>query len=299
VATVGVVPAPGSARAWWLAARPRTLTVSLAPVAVGTAAAAAEGEAAALPALAALGGALLLQIGANCVNDYADFRSGADARGRLGPPRAAQQGWLSVSQLRAGAGAAFALATALGVYLVWRGGPPIAVMGALALGAAWAYTSGPALGYRGLGDVLVFVFFGLFAVVGTTVVQAGHASALSGAAAVPVGLLATLLLAVNNLRDLEGDARAGKRTIAVRLGERAARRYAQGLLLGSYAALPAVARVAGSAWPALLPLLALPIALPLLGALARDRGAALNASLARAARLALVFGLLLAAGLVL
>ena len=292
-------PPPGSLHAWWLAIRPRTLTVSVAPVAVGTAAAVSIGGGAAGPALAALGTALLLQVGANLVNDYADFESGADTAERLGPPRAAQQGWLSAAQLRAGAFTALALAAGLGLALVARGGWPLAGLGALALVCAWAYTGGPRLGYRGLGDLLVFAFFGPVAVVGTTFVQAGSAPLVAFAAALPVGLLASLLLAVNNLRDHAGDARAGKRTIAVRLGEPAARRYAQCVLLAPFGCLPAIATAAGSFASLLLPLGALPLVPPIWRALGEARGAALNETLANVARLSLVFGLLLAAGLAL
>jgi len=286
----------GWLRAFWLALRPGTLCAGAVPVAVGTAVAAAEGHVRALPALAAGVAALCLQIGSNLVNDYADFERGADGVSRVGPARAAASGWLRPQQLRRGAALVFCLAAGIGVYLVAVGGLWIAVGGLLALFAAWAYTAGPApLGYRGYGDVLVFAFFGLFAVVGTDAVQGGAITPAALASAIPVGLLATAILAVNNLRDLTGDAAVGKRTVAVRLGEVLARRYTAGLVLASYAVLPLMAAVGGPG-PALLPLLTLPRAWRLLGALDPARGAALNPLLAATARLQLAFGAALALG---
>lgn len=287
--------APGRLEAWWRAARPATLPASAAPVLVGSAVAVAGGALRPGRAAAALGAALLLQVAANFVNDYADHERGADGSGRLGPPRAAQQGWLRPAALKRGAALALVGAALLGLPLVVVGGWPIAVGGALAVGAAWAYTDGPALGYRGLGDPLVFVFFGLFAVAGTTWVELGSLPAGALASAAPVGLLATAILAVNNLRDREGDAAAGKRTLAVRLGERGARRYTAGLVVASYAALVPV-WLAGGALPALLPLASLPLAVAWAVELRRSRGPALNPLLAATARLELVVAALLALG---
>jgi len=289
------VPA-GLLQAFWLALRPRTLSVGAVPVVVGTAVAAAEGHARALPALAAGIAALCLQVASNLVNDYADFEHGTDGVGRLGPPRAAASGWLQPQQLRRAAALAFCVAAVIGVYLVAVGGLWITLGGLLALFSAWAYTAGPSpLGYRGYGDVLVFVFFGLFAVQGTHVVQTGTLSAGALVSAIPVGLLATAVLAVNNLRDLASDAAVGKRTVAVCLGEAAARRYTVALVLASYAALPLVAAVAGPA-AALLPLWTLPRAWRWLGAVGKARGSALNPLLGATARLQLAFGAALALG---
>ena len=286
--------APSSPRAWWLAARPRTLPVSLVPVGVGTAVAWAEGGARALPALVCALTALLLQLGTNFVNDYADHERGADGAERLGPPRAAQMGWLRADQLRLGAAAVLLLAALSGVYLIVQGGWPIAAAGALALVSAWAYTGGPyPLGYRGLGDLLVFAFFGLAAVVGTHYVQVGHTSPAAWASALPLGALATALLAVNNLRDRESDDRAGKRTVSVRLGERGARTYVVALVAGSFAALLAVAGAGAGAF-ALLPLASLPLALPVWKAAREARGAELVPVIGEVARLEVAFGALLA-----
>jgi len=290
---------PGGARAWLLAARPTTLTASLAPVAVGTAVAAAEGEARAIPALAALGAALLIQIGTNFANDAFDFEQGADTDERTGPLRTAQAGLLSPSALRTAALAAFAAAALIGLYLVACGGWPIAVIGLLGLLAGYAYTGGPLpLGYRGLGDPLVFLFFGVFAVWGTHRVQTLGPSDLALVASVPIGLLATALIAVNNLRDIETDRSANKRTLAVRLGPSGARRYYALLLIGTYAALPGLWWLGPPAAGAWLPLLTAPLAWRLWRKVRVDEGAALNGALAGTARLQLGFGALMAVGLV-
>jgi 1,4-dihydroxy-2-naphthoate octaprenyltransferase len=291
---------PGAASAWLLAARPATLTASLAPVAVGTAVAAAEGEARAVPALAALAAALLIQIGTNFANDALDFERGADTCERVGPRRAAQAGLLSPAALRAAMLAAFASAALIGLYLIARGGWPIALFGLLGLLAGYAYTGGPVpLGYRGLGDPLVFLFFGVFAVWGTHRVQTLGSSDLALAASVPIGLLATALIAVNNLRDIETDGRASKRTLAVRLGASRARQYYGLLLAASYAALPALSWLGAPPACAWLPLLTAPIAWRLWRRVRTDRGTALNRALAGTARLELGFAALMAGGLIL
>jgi 1,4-dihydroxy-2-naphthoate octaprenyltransferase len=239
-------------------------------------------------------------VGSNLANDVYDFERGADTEARLGPLRVTQAGLLSPRAVRTGMRVAFVLAAATGLFLVARGGWPIATLGMLALLAAWAYTGGPLpLGYLGLGDPLVFAFFGLVAVAGTHYVQAGELSPLALAAALPLGLLATAILAVNNLRDRETDRAAGKRTLAVRLGERPSRRYYALLVLGAYAALPGL-RVAGAAAAALLPLASLPFALRLVRRVSRpEEDVRLNATLADTARLLALHGALLAAGLLL
>ena len=291
------LPRRGGAGAWWLAARPRTLPAAAAPVAIGTALAVADGHGAILPATAALAGALLLQIGANLANDVFDFEKGADTEARLGPPRAAQLGLLSTAALRRGTALVFGLAALVGLYLVARGGWPIAALGALSIAAGLAYTGGPyPLGYHGWGDAAVFLFFGVAAVCGTYWVQALALPPRVLGAAVPVGALATAILVVNNLRDIETDRRAGKRTLAVRLGRRAARIEYGLLVIGAYATC-ALLWWAGSfsAW-VLLPCLSLPLALRLVRRIAREDGPSLNDALARTARLELVFALLFSAG---
>lgn len=297
---IGQARRPAARTAWLLAARPRTLPAALAPIAVGTATAAAAGVVRPGLALAALGTALALQVAANFANDVFDFERGADAGPRLGPPRAAQSGLLTPAALRRGLALALALAAALGLVLVAAGGWPILVAGALSLVAAWAYTGGPwPLAYHGLGDLAVFLFFGVVGVVGAHFVQAGGVSALALAAALPVGALCTAILAVNNLRDCAGDARVGKRTLAVRLGDGPARVYYAALVGAAFATpLACVALGLGGVW-LLLPLVLLPeAAVLLLRVLEGETGAALNVVLARTARLSAGFALLFAAGIV-
>jgi 1,4-dihydroxy-2-naphthoate polyprenyltransferase len=284
--------------AWWLAIRPATLTASAAPVLVGTGAAWADGKFALGPALAALVGAALLQVGANFANDVFDFERGADNADRLGPQRATQQGWISAAQMKRAMWLAFAGATAVGLYLTAVAGWPVLALGLLSIAAAYLYTGGPKpYGYLGLGDLAVFVFFGFGAVAGTYYVQALSVSTLALLASIPIGALATAILVVNNLRDIETDARAGKNTLAVRLGDGPTRGYYLLLLAVAYL-VPLLLwwRGLASLW-ALLPWLSLPLALQLARRMRHERGLALNGCLVRTARLEVVFGLLFALGL--
>ena len=210
--------------AWVLASRPKTLPAASAPVLVGAATAYAAHAFRPWPALAALAGALLIQIGTNLANDYFDFRHGADTHERVGPVRVTQAGLLAPAAVLRGAWAAFALAALAGAYLTAVAGWPVVAIGTLAVAAGLAYTAGPfPLGYHGLGELFVFVFFGLVAVGGTHFVQAQSLPASAVWAGVPMGMLAAAILVVNNLRDVATDRAAGKRTLAVRLGARAAR----------------------------------------------------------------------------
>ena len=289
---------PRGWRVWWLAARPRTLTVAVAPVMVGTAAAMADGRARLLPAAAALLASLLIQVGTNFANDLFDHEKGADAADRIGPPRAVQMGLISAAGMRAGMLLTFAAAVLVGLYLVAVGGWPIAAIGGLCIAAGIAYTGGPfPLGYHALGDLTVFVFFGVVAVCGTYYVQALALPPVVIAASIPVGALATGVLVVNNVRDLETDRRAGKRTLAVRLGRRAARIEYAALLLLPYALLPALWIGGGAPAGVLLPFITLPRALSLIRTVAvRRDGPGLNAALAGTAGLGLFFAALLGAG---
>lgn len=294
--------APGISRvrAWLLAARPKTLPAALAPVVVGTAAAAGDGAFAALPALAALAGALLLQIGVNLANDYFDFRGGIDTAERKGPLRVAQAGLIPPGQVRLAMAGTLAAAALVGLYLVARGGAPILAIGVASILSALAYSGGPwPLASHGVADLFVFVFFGPVAVGGTYFVQAGSLSPAAAAASVAPGLLITAILVVNNLRDIETDARAGKRTLAVRLGPRGSLAEYLLLVAGAYL-VPPLLVAAGAGGPLLLlPLASAPLAVPLARTLVtrREDGPAMNAALAGTARLAFVFCLLLAVGL--
>jgi 1,4-dihydroxy-2-naphthoate polyprenyltransferase len=302
VATLNTQPldAPHPWLAWWLAARPRTLAVSAAPVLVGTALAHAHGGARPGPALAALAGATLIQVGTNFANDCFDAERGADGADRIGPPRAVQMGWLSPGQMRRGAALVFGVAALLGLYLIAVAGWPIAVVGAASIAAGVAYTGGPwPLAYHGLGDFAVFVFFGVVAVCGSCYVQRLALPSDALVASLAVGALATAVLVVNNLRDADTDRRAGKRTLAVRIGRAGTRAEFSALLALAYA-VPVALWLAGAATPwILLPMASLPFAAPPLATvLLRSDGPALNAALEGTARVGLVFALLLALGIV-
>lgn len=281
-----------------MAARPRTLPAAIAPVMVGAAAAAHDGAFQSGPALAALLGAILIQIGTNFANDVFDFQKGADTHERLGPTRVTQSGLLTPRQVFAGMGVIFGLAVLIGLYLAWVGGWPIVAIGVLSILSGLAYTGGPfPLGYHGLGDVFVFVFFGLAAVCGTYYVQAGAVSALAWWAAVPMGFLTTAIIVVNNLRDIETDRAAGKRTLAVRLGVRGARAEYLLLIGGAYL-IPLLIWLtgAGSVW-VLSTWLSIPLAVRWVRAVFTLSGRPLNAALAGTGQLTLMYAALFAAGL--
>lgn len=288
------LPKPGSPRSWLLAVRPKTLTAGLTPVVVGSAIAYRFDAFSPARAAAAVGVALGIQVGTNLVNDVADFRKGADAAGRLGPPRVTQLGLLSPRAVTAGALVCFAVAGALGLWLASVTTWWLLLPGAVALVSGVVYTAGPApIAYVGLGEPFVFAFFGLFATAGTAYVQVGSVPAEAWWSGAALGLLATAILEVNNIRDAATDAPSGKRTLAVRLGDRAARRLF-GLLLVAAFALGSAAELPWS----LIVLAALPLAyVPARMVLSGVTGALLNRALGATARLELVFGLLLSAGI--
>lgn len=293
-------PPPRSATLRWLAAaRPRTLPAAVAPVLVGSACAARSGGFDAAVAWLALAVALLLQVGTNFVNDWGDHRRGADGPDRTGPVRAVAAGWIAPGRMAAAGLVAFAAAGVLGLALVVRAGPCAALLGAASIAAGIAYTAGPfPLAYGGLGEVFVFVFFGPVAVCGTELVQSGGVSSLGAAASLPVGLLAAAILVVNNVRDVDADRRAGKRTIAVRFGV-AASRWLYAIVVTLAVASPLALWAIGLA-PAtvLLGSAAAPLALaPLRAVRGASDGPMLNRALAETARVHLAFGALLALGI--
>ncbi|OQA40745.1 MAG: 1,4-dihydroxy-2-naphthoate octaprenyltransferase [Chloroflexi bacterium ADurb.Bin325] len=287
-------------QSWRLASRPRTLPAAIAPVIVGAALAVHAGAFRPLAALAALLAALLIQIGSNFANDLGDFRRGADIRERVGPLRVTSAGLLSPREVKAGMFVVFGLAALCGVYLIVLGGWPILAIGLLSILAAVAYTAGPLpFGYYGLGDLAVFIFFGLVAVVGTFYVQARFITPLVWLAALPMGALVTNILVVNNIRDADTDMRVGKRTLAVLLGRRGARGEYLALLALAYAIPPILWLNFGlNAW-VLLALLTLPLALQQMRAVFTVTGPALNRTLAGTAQLAVWYALAFAVGLVL
>lgn len=300
--------------AWMIAIRPQTLPAGAAPVVVGTAIAIAEDVFAPGPAIAALVGALLIQIGTNFANDYYDARRGVDTNEREGFTRVTQSGLIDATVVRRAMAATFLAAILLGTYLVYVGGLPIVVIGLVSVACGIAYAGGPfPFGSYGLGDVFVFVFFGLVATVGTYYVQAvttvagpfplwipeGTISTLAILAGVAMGALTTAILVVNNLRDIETDRRAGKYTLAVYLGPRLTKAEFVGLLFVGFT-VPLVVAVDVESWLAALPVLTLPYA----GIVVRDviggpGGSALNQSLEATGRLLIVYSALFAVGVIL
>ncbi len=278
---------------WWLAIRPRTLPAAASGVAMGCALAWMDGAFQPLPALAALAVALLLQIGSNAANDVFDFERGADTSERQGPLRVTQAGLLTPAQVKRGLWVIFGLAALFGLYLAFLRGWVVIVVGLAAILSAIAYTGGPfPLGYYGLGDIFVFIFFGLAAVAGTYFVQAGSVSAAAWWMSAPVGLIVTAILVVNNLRDIENDRQAGKRTLAVRLGERGTRLEYLLCLVGAYLAMPLAASLGLIPWTGLLSWLSLPLAVQSARTVFTRHGRPLNAALAGTGQTALVFSLL-------
>ena len=284
-----------TARDWLAGARPRTLPAALVPVAVGTGVAIGYGDFSAWRALLALVVALALQVGVNYANDYSDGIRGTD-EARVGPVRLVAAGLAPPRQVLTAAGVSFAVAGLAGFVLAATTAWWLLAVGAAAVVAAWTYTGGRhPYGYRGFGEVAVFAFFGLAAVVGTAFVQVRSLTWLSVAAAVPVGLLACALLVINNLRDIPSDTAAGKRTLAVRIGDPRTRLLYAGCALAPFAVAALIAVVRPLT---LLTLAAVPLALPPVRAV-RDgaSGPALIGALGQTGRLQLAFGALLTLGL--
>jgi 1,4-dihydroxy-2-naphthoate octaprenyltransferase len=283
-----------------MAARPRTLPAAVAPVLVGTALAGAEGEFRPLAFVAALIGSVFIQIGTNLSNDYSDARRGADTEERLGPVRVTAGGLVPPRKVLVATWLAFGIAVAAGAYLIALVGWELLAIGAASILAGVLYTGGPRpYGYEGLGEVFVFTFFGLVAVAGSYYVQTEDLTTLSVAIGVPVGLLAAAILMVNNIRDIDTDRRAGKRTLAVRLGRRLAIHMLGGTFLLAFGWTAALAVVEGEPW------LALPVVTMLLvrdvqrTVATRTDGPALNGALARTGMVLGAYSLLMSVALLL
>lgn len=278
---------------WLAGARPRTLPAAVVPVAVGTAT--LEDWPIWWRVMAALVVSLALQVGTNFVNDYADGERGTDER-RVGPVRLVGSGLATAGQVKIAAAAAFGVAAVAGLALALAVGPELLVVGAVSIVAGWAYTGGPRpYGYLGLGELFVFVFFGLVATIGSAYVHSESITGLAVVAAIPVGLLAVALLVINNLRDIPGDTESGKRTLAVRIGDTATRQLYVGLLFAV-----AVGIIACGLWrpTALLGLLGLATAIaPARSVLGGASGADLIPTLGATGRTQLITGLLFAVGL--
>ncbi len=282
---------------WLAGARPRTLPAAVVPVAVGTAVASAQGDVVWWRAVAALVVALAIQVGTNFANDYSVGVRGTD-RGRVGPVRLVAGGLASPAAVRTAALVAFAVAAVVGLAVAVAVGPELLLVGAACFAAGWLYTGGPRpYGYAGLGELFVFVFFGLVATAGSTYVHLDRVTGLAVLASVPVGLLATALLVTNNLRDIPSDATAGKKTLAVRMGETGARLLYLGCVAGAFASLLLIALARPLALVALvaLPLARRPAATVASGA----RGRQLVPALVATGQLQLAFGALLAVGIAL
>ncbi|MFC7203643.1 1,4-dihydroxy-2-naphthoate polyprenyltransferase [Haloferax namakaokahaiae] len=302
-------------QAWVMASRPQTLPAAAAPVLVGTALAVHDGLFAPLPAFAALVGALLIQIGTNFANDYYDAVQGADTDAREGFTRVTAGGLIAPETVKRAMYLTFATAIVLGTYLVYVGGVPILVIGLLSVASGIAYTGGPyPLGYHGLGDLFVFVFFGLVAVVGTYYVQAVSLLAApltvgippetvpitAILASLPIAAISTDILVVNNVRDREEDATTGKRTLAVRYGYGFARAEFVVMLALAYAVPVLLWTRAGFDWFVLLPLLSMPFAARIAQTMLNETtGAALNPALEDTGKLLALYAVAFSVGLVL
>jgi 1,4-dihydroxy-2-naphthoate octaprenyltransferase len=298
---VSATTGPSVVRIWLMAARPKTLPVGLAPVLVGTALADTAGVFHPLRFAAALLGALFIQVGANLSNDYSDARRGADTEDRLGPVRVTAGGLVPPRQVLIATYVTFGLAILCGVYLVAVAGWQLLLVGAASIVAGVLYTGGPRpYGYEGLGELFVFLFFGIVAVAGSFFVQTEKLVWEAFALAVPVGLLASAVLVVNNVRDLETDRRAGKRTLAVRLGRERTRTLYAAMVYGAFLLTPVTWLFGPLAPWLLLPWLAIPLAAPIVRAVrSRTDGPSLNEALARTGQLELLFSILLSAGILL
>lgn len=289
---------PSTMKTWIMAIRPRTLPAAASGIIMGSALAWQDGFFRWDAFLVCLLVALLLQIGSNLANDVFDFERGTDTAERMGPTRVTQAGLLTSSQVKYGMAVVFGLSALLGLYLAWLGGWIIIILGIAAILSAIAYTGGPfPLGYYGLGDVFVFLFFGVAAVAGTYYLHAGSVSPAAWWMTIPPGLIVTAILVVNNLRDLEHDRKAGKYTLAVKFGERGTKLEYILCIAIAYLMLIPAAWFGIIPWMSLLAWLSIPLAIQATGVVLSQKGRPLNAALAGTGQTALTFSLLFWIGL--
>ncbi|MGE5362947.1 MAG: 1,4-dihydroxy-2-naphthoate polyprenyltransferase [Bacteroidota bacterium] len=283
---------------WILASRPKTLPASVSPVIVGTALAVYNDAFDAIAALLAVFCALLIQIATNFTNDLYDFLAGTDTTERVGPKRALAEGWITVSEMKTAIILTFGAAFLAGLFLVYTGGFWVLVIGVLSILAGLAYTAGPyPLAYNGLGDIFVFIFFGLVATVGTYYVQAHSVASIAVVSSLPMGALITNILIVNNYRDLEDDKLAGKKTMAVLYGAAFTRFEYLFLLIVCYTVPFIIFFFYDASITVLMPLLSLPVAIRLFAMLFTHKGEQLNQTLEYSGKLTLVYALLFSLGL--
>lgn len=283
---------------WVLAARPKTLLAAFVPVIVGTSLAVAEGSYNLFVSSVALICSILIQIGTNFTNDLYDHLKGADTKERVGPKRALNEGWVTVAQMKFAIYLSFLLSFLMGLYLVYYAGPLILIIGILSIISGFMYTAGPfPLAYNGLGDLFVFLFFGLVGTVGTYFINTGYISSQALISAIPVGALVTNILVVNNYRDIEQDKMAGKQTLAVLLGKNFAFVEYCTLLASSFAVPLIMYLYYDLTYWIFLPYLTLPFAYKLIIMLLNYTGTELNPALELSAKLSALFGLLFSLGL--
>ena len=288
-----------SFHAWVAAIRPKTLPAGILPVIVGSACAYHEGHFSTVPALLALVCAVLIQIITNFVNEVYDFRKGADTDERLGPMRTVASGIIPEAIMVRAAIVVAIITFTLGLWLVILSGPIIFIIGIVSLIMAWAYTGGPyPLAYKGLGEIFVILFFGLAAVMGTYYVQAGQWSSDTFVLGIALGLLSANLLSINNIRDIDTDQKAQKRTVATRIGRKNAEKVIMAQTFVPFI-IPVYLFTEVSSFAILLPLCTLPYAVKMLRSMNKRQGAALNQSLQDSAKVLVIYGILLAVGLIL
>lgn len=290
----------GKFKSWVLASRPKTLTAAVSPVLIGTSVAYYDNKINLIAALIALICSLLIQIGTNFVNDLYDHLKGSDSEDRVGPERALATGLISSNEMKYAIYLTFGVTFLLGLYLVYLAGWPILLVGVFSIASGYAYTAGPyPLAYNGLGDIFVFVFFGVVAVVGTYYVQALQLTELIFISSIPAGTLITNILVINNYRDIDEDSKNDKNTLAVKFGKQFSQVQYLLQLLIAYVVPVVIYFIYEISWVVLLPLVTLPLGIYLFKMLTNLKGEALNKTLELTAKLSVIFSILFSLGFLL